>query len=62
MTPTQLDHLRAIDAHIDALLALAAKRTPGEWTVTQGVYDYSPEATQFPEGPSTTIRQRRHLV
>jgi hypothetical protein len=31
MTPAQLDHLRAIDAHLDALLALAAKRTPGLW-------------------------------
>ena len=31
MTPAQLDHLRAIDAHLDALLALAAKRTPGRW-------------------------------
>ncbi len=31
MTKEQLDHLRAIDAHLDALLALAAKRTPGEW-------------------------------
>jgi hypothetical protein len=31
MTPAQLEHLRAIDAYLDALLALAAKRTPGEW-------------------------------
>lgn len=31
MTTAQLDHLRAIDAHLTALLALAAKRTPGEW-------------------------------
>jgi hypothetical protein len=31
MTPEQLDHLRAIDAHLNALLDLAAKRTPGEW-------------------------------
>jgi hypothetical protein len=31
MTSEQLDHLRTIDAHIDALLALAAKRTPGRW-------------------------------
>jgi hypothetical protein len=31
MTPAQLDHLRAIDAHLDVLLALAAKRTPGRW-------------------------------
>lgn len=25
------DHLRAIEAHLDRLLAIAAKRTPGEW-------------------------------
>jgi hypothetical protein len=31
MTPAQLDHLKRLDAHLDALLALAAKRTPGEW-------------------------------
>lgn len=31
MTTSQLDHLRAIDAHLTALLAMAAKRTPGEW-------------------------------
>ena len=33
MTPAQLDHLRAIDAHLDDLLALAAKRTPGRFVV-----------------------------
>lgn len=31
MTTAQLDHLRAIEAHLDRLLAIAAKRTPGEW-------------------------------
>jgi hypothetical protein len=31
MTTAQLDHLRAIVAHLDRLLAIAAKRTPGEW-------------------------------
>jgi len=31
MSTTQLDHLRAIEAHLDRLLAIAAKRTPGEW-------------------------------
>lgn len=31
MTPTQLSHLRAIDAHLAKLLNIAAKRTPGEW-------------------------------
>ena len=36
MTTAQLDHLRAIDAHFDHLLATAAKRKPGEWT-TMGI-------------------------
>ncbi len=27
----RLDHLRAIEAHLDRLLGIAAKRTPGEW-------------------------------
>ena len=31
MTTAQLDHLRAIDAHLAKLLAIAEKRTPGEW-------------------------------
>lgn len=34
MTPAQLEHLRAIDAHLTALLDLAAKRTPGEWKLS----------------------------
>lgn len=36
MTPTQLEHLRRIDAHLTALLDLATKRTPGEWKVCKG--------------------------
>ena len=36
MTPEQLDHLRAIDAHLTVLLDLAAKRTPGEWRSKTG--------------------------
>ena len=31
MTPAQLEHLRAIDAHLERLLSIAEKRTPGEW-------------------------------
>lgn len=31
MTPTQLEHLKLIDAHLERLLELAEKRTPGEW-------------------------------
>jgi len=31
MTHAQLDHLRRIDAHLASLLAIAEKRTPGEW-------------------------------
>lgn len=31
MTTTQLDHLRRIDAHLERLLDIAKKRTPGRW-------------------------------
>lgn len=31
MTNAQLDHLKRIDAHLEHLLAIAAKRTPGRW-------------------------------
>lgn len=31
MTPSQLEHLRLIEAHLDKLLDIAEKRTPGEW-------------------------------
>ena len=36
MTPAQLDHLRRIDAHLANLLAIAEKRTPGEWESRTG--------------------------
>ena len=36
MTPTQLEHLKRIDAHLERLLAIAEKRTPGEWKVCNG--------------------------
>ena len=36
MTPTQLDHLKRIDAHLERLLDIASKRTPGEWETDQG--------------------------
>jgi len=32
MTPSQLEHLKLIDAHLERLLANAKKRTAGEWT------------------------------
>lgn len=32
MTTNQIEHLRLIDAHLERLLAIAEKRTPGEWT------------------------------
>ena len=35
MSTAQLDHLRAIDAHLKNLLDIEAKRTPGEWGVEQ---------------------------
>jgi len=31
ITLEELDHLRAIEAHLDRLLAIARHRTPGEW-------------------------------
>ena len=31
MTPSQLEHLKLIDAHLERLLAIAEKRTPEEW-------------------------------
>jgi len=31
MTPTQLEHLRLLKAHLESLLETAKKRTPGEW-------------------------------
>lgn len=34
MTPTQLEHLKRIDAHLERLLDIASKRTPGEWELT----------------------------
>ncbi len=36
MTPTQLEHLKLIDAHLERLLSTAEKRTPGEWRHRQG--------------------------
>lgn len=35
MTPSQLEHLKLIDAHLERLLAIAEKRTPGEWLINQ---------------------------
>jgi len=34
MTPSQLEHLKRIDAHLERLLDIASKRTPGEWELT----------------------------
>lgn len=31
MTPTQLEHLRLLKAHLETLLETAKKRAPGEW-------------------------------
>lgn len=46
MTPSQIDHMRRIDAHLASLLENAKKRTPGRWVhfVDQGqVGDVSTE-------------------
>ena len=32
MTPAQLEHLKLIDVHLERLLSIAEKRTPGDWT------------------------------
>ena len=34
MTPSQLEHLKLLDAHLGRLLETAKKRTPGEWNVS----------------------------
>lgn len=41
MTTDQLEHLKLIDAHLERLLAIAEKRTPGEWVRP------SPQATHL---------------
>lgn len=37
MTPSQIEHLKRIDAHLERLLDIASKRTLGEWEVDQAV-------------------------
>lgn len=36
MTPSQLTHLRAIDARLEHLLQIASKRSPGRWLHNPG--------------------------
>lgn len=36
MTTNQIEHLRLIDAHLERLLAIAEKRTPGGWHFEPG--------------------------
>lgn len=36
MTPSQIEHLKLIDAHLERLLDIASKRTPGEWEYSKG--------------------------
>jgi len=43
MTPAQLEHLKLIDAHLERLLAIAEKRTPGRWC--HQPYDSAGEST-----------------
>lgn len=38
MTPSQLKHLKLIDAHCERMLAIAEKRTPGEWGTNEGQF------------------------
>jgi hypothetical protein len=44
MTPTQLDHLKRIDAHLERLIGIASKRTPGEWEQDHIYVDTSDKA------------------
>lgn len=37
MTPEQLEHLKRIDAHLERLIDIASKRTPGEWDASDNV-------------------------
>jgi hypothetical protein len=47
MTPSQLEHLKRIDAHLERLLDIASKRTPGEWKFTyEGIYN---RGASFPD-------------
>ncbi len=59
MTSAQLDHLRAIDAHIDALLALAAKRTPGGWHHRADLRGHNDDAMQVftTSSPDFSVQQ-----
>lgn len=63
MTPAQLEHLKLIDAHLERLLAIAEKRTPGEWyesqhkTAVYGRHNRSEQIayTGFPNGDAAFI-------
>ena len=59
MTPAQLDHLRRIDAHLEHLLDIAAKRTPGEWKM-DGSVSFNHIVTQ--KESEKPLNQRRAIV
>ena len=57
MTPDQLEHLKLIDAHLERLLAIAEKRTPGGW-----VHDLERETigdVATPDGDAIAQAQER---
>ena len=66
MTPAQLDHLRKIDAHLERLLALASKRTPGRWIVGAGRYlvgldSDTVEIAEFSKDDDWELEQRSNM-
>jgi len=55
MTPAQLDHLKRLDAHLDAMLALAAKRTPGTWQAGKPTWNKRGRPFRAPITASKTV-------
>lgn len=58
MTPAQLEKLRRIDAHLANLLAIAAKRTPGEWASTSASVRHGYKGRDLTAVCSVTYKDR----
>lgn len=66
MTPSQLEHLKRIDAHLERLLEIASKRTPGEWIIGAGRYlvgldSDTVEIAEFSKDDDWEIEQRSNM-
>lgn len=66
MTPSQLEHLKLIDAHLERLLAIAEKRTPGRWIIGAGRYlvgldSDTVEIAEFSKDDDWEIEQRSNM-